>query len=113
MKTQRTAVARLGLWILAGIAAVAAGCSDEGGGSADDAPLVIEDGCQPLLGRTRSDEVSRGTCLLPYPSDFFREDAGGASRVVIRGAAKPVRAAGGDADLHDVVPMDGFSLIPT
>ena len=31
----------------------------------------------------------------------------------MRGAAKPQRSAGGAADLHDVVPMDGFSLIPT
>ncbi|MBX3224269.1 MAG: hypothetical protein KF795_27385, partial [Labilithrix sp.] len=113
MIPDRTATARCGLWILAGIAALAGGCSGEGGGSDVDAPLVIEDGCQPLLARTQADEVSRGTCLLPYPSDFYREDAAGAPRVVMRGAAKPRRAAGGDADLHDVVPMDGFSLIPT
>ncbi|MBX3208116.1 MAG: hypothetical protein KF764_23925 [Labilithrix sp.] len=113
MKTQRTATARLGVWILAGIAALAGGCSGDDGGDGEDAPLAIEDGCQALLARTQADEVSRGTCLLPYPSDFYREDVGGAPRLVIRGAAKPVRAAGGDADLHDVVAMDGFSLIPT
>ena len=107
-------VARVGLWILAGVAALSGGCSnDDGGGDASSEALVIEDGCQPLLARTRLDEASRGTCILPYPSDFYREVAGGAPRLSMRGAAKPQRAAGGGADLHDVVPMDGFSLIPT
>ena len=99
------------LWSIAVLTATASGCSD--GEAPEQAPLVIEDGCQPLLARTQRDEVSRGTCLLPYPSDFYRETSGAAPRIATRGAAKLQRAAGGVADLHDVVEMDGFSLIPT
>lgn len=100
------------LWVIAALTATAGGCSDETEATAPR-PLVIEDGCQPLLAREELDEASRGTCLLPYPSDFYRDTSAGAPRVVVRGAAKPQRAAGGTADLHDVVAMDGFSLIPT
>jgi len=101
------------LWVLAGLTAIAGGCSADAPKPADQRPLAIEDGCQPLLARTQPDEVSRGTCVLPYPSDFYRDLSGGAPRVVVRGAAKLQRAGGGNADVHDVVPMDGFSLIPT
>ncbi len=99
------------LWVIAGLTATAGGCSDDG--QAAKAPLAIDDGCQPLLARTTVDEASRGTCLLPYPSDFYRDTSGAAPRIALRGAAKPQRAAGGNADLHEVVAMDGFSLIPT
>lgn len=90
---------------------VAAGCTDSTS-NPSDGPLVLEDGCEPLLARTQVDEASRGGCLLPYPSDFYRTGTGEA-RVVLSPAAKPRRATGQVADLHEVVPMDGFSLIPT
>ena len=98
--------------MLAALTATAGGCSDDTAPAARG-PLAIEDGCQPLLARTQIDEASRGTCFLPYPSDFHRDSSGPVPRVLVRGAAKPQRAAGGNADLHDVVEMDGFSLIPT
>jgi hypothetical protein len=116
----RMTLAHLGLSFITGAAvlsgALSAGCSDDNGGAAPDTssgPLVIEEGCQPLLARTKVDEASRGTCLLPYPSDFYRETTGGTPRIVLHGAAKPQRVTGGNADLHDVVAMDGASLIPS
>ena len=91
--------------------ASASGCSEDA--ASDEAPLAIEDGCQPLLARTTVDTASRGTCLLPYPSDFYRDGSDGTTRIRTKGAAKPRRATGELADIHDVVAMDGFSLIPT
>ncbi len=79
------------------------------------APLVIPDGCQPLLAEPDG-EPTTGMCLVPYPSDFHRvADPGSATgfRLGLRGAARPRLQSGAENDLHDVVAMDGASLIPT
>jgi hypothetical protein len=81
------------------------------------APLVVEDGCQVLLAETRADELSRGRCLLPYPSDAYRVPAPEmptGHRVLLPSAAKPRRVSdGAEADPHEVYPIDGFSTAPT
>jgi hypothetical protein len=91
----------------------AASCSS----TADDpaAPLVVPDGCQPLLAEPGG-EPTTGACLVPYPSDFHRvADARSATgfRLGLRGAARPKLQSGAENDVHDVVAMDGASLIPT
>lgn len=91
----------------------AASCSDSPGVD-ERGPLAMEEGCQPLLASTRPDEVSRGWCLLPYPSDFHRVTRDGEPpRIVLPPAAKPRQRDGRLADIHEVVRMDGASLIPT
>jgi len=105
---------------LALLLAVAPGCSSSNDGAADDSgPLVIPDGCQPLL-VDRDDGThaapSNGACLAPYPSDFHRApDPTSATgfRLGLRGAARPVKPNGETADPHDVVAYDGASLVPT
>src|SRR5690349_4272602 len=73
-------------------------------------PLVIEEGCQPLLASTTRDEASRAGCLLPYPSDHHRDG----TKVALAPAARPRLAANGnEADPHAEHPPDGFSRIPT
>lgn len=70
--------------------------------------LTLSDGCQPLL--------AGQDCLLPYPSDFFREpdpSLPGGHRVETRGAAKLVTAGGESADVADWRPIDGFSRVPS
>lgn len=108
--------------VLAALAALfvllpgASGCSsaaDDGGASA---PLVVPDGCQPLLAEPTGEAPSTGACLVPYPSDFHRvADPRSATgfRLGLRGAARPRLQSGAENDVHDVVPMDGASLIPT
>jgi hypothetical protein len=95
---------------------VAAACGDSSSSSSSSGdtpppgPLVLEDGCQPLLAHPQKDEIStQGTCLLPYPSDFYLKDG----RVTLSGAAKPKKKDGGVADPHDVVAQDGASIVPT
>lgn len=94
-------------------ACLAAACSADS--AEPEAPLVVEDGCQPLLAGTAKDEVSQATCLLPYPSDFHRiADPAMPSgfRVALRGAAKPRKTDGKLADPHDGYAPDGASTIP-
>lgn len=70
-------------------------------------PLVVPEGCQPLL-------VGQD-CLLPYPSDFFRvADATTPTgfRIELSGAAKPITLAGYSADVNDWRKTDGFSPTP-
>ena len=91
----------------------ASACSSTDGEAA--APLVVPDGCQPLLAEPGA-EPTTGACLVPYPSDFHRvADARSATgfRLGLRGAARPRLQNGAENDLHDVVAMDGASLIPT
>lgn len=105
---------------LAALLAIAPGCSSSNDGAADGSgPLVIPDGCQPLL-VDRDDGThappSNGACLAPYPSDFHRApDPKSLTgfRLGLRGAARPVKPNGETADPHDVVASDGASLIPT
>lgn len=80
-------------------------CSDT---PVDEAPLVVEDGCQPLLARTEADTVSQATCILPYPSDFHREG----DRYVLRGKAQLRKKDGSLADPHAGYVTDGASTIP-
>ena len=75
---------------------------------AEEAPLVVEEGCQPLLAGTEADTVSQATCILPYPSDFHREG----DRYVLRGKAKLKKTDGTVADPHDGYVTDGASTIP-
>lgn len=73
-------------------------------------PLVVEAGCQPILADVTKDAYSaQGTCLLPYPSDFYLKNG----RLTIEGAAKPRKQDGSFADPHDVVAQDGASIVPT
>ncbi len=73
------------------------------------APLVVEDGCQPLLASTTVDATSRAPCLLPFPSDFHRNG----ERVALRGEAIPKKTTGELADPTAAVPADGFSILAT
>ena len=105
---------------LATLCALAPGCSSSNGNVADDhRPLVVPEGCQPLL-VDRDDGThaapSNGACMAPYPSDFHRApDPASATgfRLGLRGAARPVKPNGETADPHDVVAADGASLVPT
>jgi hypothetical protein len=85
--------------------AVLVSCSDT---PAEEAPLVVEEGCQPLLAGTEADTVSQATCILPYPSDFHREG----DRYLLRGKAKLHKTDGTVADPHDGYLTDGASTIP-
>lgn len=98
---------------------LAPGCTPSDGGTDATRPLVVPDGCQPLL-VDRDDGThaapSNGACLAPYPSDFHRAaDASSATgfRLGLRGAARPVKPNGETADPHDVLAVDGASLVPT
>jgi hypothetical protein len=66
-------------------------------------PLDIPADCNPLL--------AGHDCLLPYPSDFFRDPATG--RIETRGAAKLLSTDNLSADLGDWRPIYGFSRLPT
>lgn len=100
--------------VLALLTAGAGGaCSNDP--AAPEAPLVVDDGCQPLLATTARDEVSQATCLLPYPSDFHRvadPSMPTGFRVALRGAAKLHKVDGMLADPHDGYVADGASTIP-
>lgn len=88
-------------------------CADDPSGP--DAPLVVDEGCQPLLAGTSRDELSQATCLLPYPSDFHRladPSMPTGFRVAPRGSAKLRTNAGKLADPHDGYAADGASTIP-
>ena len=100
------------------LAAAAPACSEAGEseGEGDSAPLTVPDGCQPLLVDRAATPPANATCLAPYPSDFHRVAAPTSAtgfRVGLRGAARPRKPNGEQADLHDVVTMDGASLVPT
>ena len=60
-----TAVGALGA-----LGALAPGCSSSSadGGRASDGPLVVADGCQPLLAEPGEDGAA-AACLAPFPSD--------------------------------------------
>lgn len=90
------------------VLALAAVFACTSGEAAEEAPLVIEDGCQPLLAGTEADSISQATCILPYPSDFHREG----DRYVLRGKAKLRKTDGTIADPHDGYVTDGASTIP-
>lgn len=90
--------------------------SSGAGGSADAVKmpagpaLTIAEGCQPL--------APDASCLLPYPSDFFRvKDAAMPSggKTVVTGAAKLVSGDGKntDANIPGAWAPDGASLVPT
>ncbi len=107
--------AQLLLIAVAMFAIFAPACSSSSDATDDDAPLVVPDGCQPLLVDPGA-PPSTGMCLAPYPSDFHRApDARSATgfRLGLRGAARPKKPNGEDADVHDVVAVDGTSLVPT
>jgi hypothetical protein len=101
------------------LCAVAPGCTSSSDGMDATRPLVVPAGCQPLL-VDRDDGThaapSNGACVAPYPSDFYRApDPKSATgfRLGLRGAARPVKPNGETADPHDVVAVDGASLVPT
>lgn len=109
--------ARLTVAALVTLAALAPACSSSSSSDEPpvDAPLAVPDGCQPLL-VDPGDAPSTGPCLAPYPSDFHRvADARSPTgfRLGLRGAARPKKPSGEDADIHDVVAADGASLVPT
>jgi hypothetical protein len=111
----RTLARLLALGLLVLIALLAPACSSTSDSAASDAPLVVPDGCQPLLAEP-GEETATAACLAPYPSDFHRAvDASSATgfRVGLRGAARPKKPSGEDADIHDIVHVDGASLVPT
>lgn len=86
--------------------AVAIGCQGNDTSLDDDpGPFEVPDGCQPL-----ASEVS---CALPFPSDFFRVDEGGAPRLLLRGAAIPRTTKGHPADVLGSFRVDGASRVPT
>lgn len=84
---------------------------------ANAAPLAVAEGCQPLLAEPASETAPpTSVCLAPYPSDFHRvadvrTKTGFA--LGLRGAARPKRRDGKDSDPHEIVPIDGASLIPS
>jgi hypothetical protein len=99
---------------------IGAGAGGQGGGAgaagADNVKmpagpaLEVAAGCQPL--------APEASCLLPYPSDFFRvPDASmpSGARIAVTGAAKLVTGDGKnrDATLPDAWVPDGASLVPT
>jgi hypothetical protein len=100
-----------------GAAAGAGGQSGGGGAAGADnvkmpagPALDLAEGCQPL--------APEASCLLPYPSDYFRvSDAAmpSGARIVVTGAAKLVTGDGKnrDATLPDAWVPDGASLVPT
>ncbi len=107
------------LLLVALFCAVAPGCSSSNDAADATRALVVPDGCQPLLVDPDDGShapPSNGVCMAPYPSDFHRvADATSATgfRLALRGAARPVTAKGETADPHDVVEVDGASLVPT
>ena len=113
-------LARLGtatlVVLLASVATACSSTGDDSEGTDDSAPLTVPEGCQPLLVDRGAAPPANALCLAPYPSDFHRAaDATSATgfRLGLRGAARPTKPNGEQADLHDVVPMDGASLVPT
>jgi hypothetical protein len=104
----RTLLAALSLTI-----AVASGCSSSATAAA---PLVVDDGCQPLLATTSRETSTASGCLVPYPSDAYRTaDATTATgfRIALHGAAQPRTIKGAVADPHEVYASDGYSTAST
>lgn len=88
-------------------------CSSSATTADDSGPLVVPDGCQPLLAEPIAPATS--SCLAPYPSDFHRvADAASPTgfRLGLRGAARPHQANGAESDPHDIVAVDGASIVP-
>lgn len=104
------------LWALAVVVPLAAGCGASSDTPTDDAPapaqapLHLLQGCQPLLATTSAETSSKGTCLVPYPSDFYRDTSGPVPRIMTTGAAKFTRPSGVVDDPHDARVMSGFPL---
>lgn len=77
----------------------------------DDVPdgFEVPEGCQPLL--------AGADCLLPYPSDFFRDSAPelpSGHRIELQGSAKIlVASTGRSADPNEGRVFDGFSMLPS
>lgn len=70
-------------------------------------PLQLPEGCQPLM--------AGADCLLPFPSDFFRQPdptMPTGSRYAITGAARPRTEQGGIADPTLWRPAEGASRLP-
>lgn len=69
-------------------------------------PLVIADGCQPLLGGE--------ACFLPYPSDFARTAEPSSPtgfRIGFTKGSELVTMSGKSADVHARLRYDGFSTV--
>lgn len=78
-------------------------CGDDTGTPVGPKPLEITEGCNPI---GAGDE---GDCLLPYPSDEFREMASGAPLVTLPEAAQ-LRFDGVPGDPLALHRPDGFSV---
>lgn len=108
--------ARTALRALVVVLPLAAGCSTSSDAPTDGAPtpapapLQIAEGCQPLLATTSVEASTKGTCLVPYPSDFYRDTSGPTPRIMTTGAAKFTRTSGAVDDPHDARVMSGFPL---
>lgn len=73
----------------------------EGSGGEGGTSLAVPAGCNPL--------ASEGDCLLPYPSDVFRQSEG-AGFVVRYPEATWIRFEGEGIDVAARYPQDGFSV---
>ena len=74
-------------------------CSSDDGDAPGGDPLDVPEGCNPL--------AADWDCLLPYPSDYFRNDSG---IVELTEAAKLRDRFGNPFDLLSVHPADGWSF---
>jgi hypothetical protein len=80
------------------------------GGCGDDdttAPVVVEEGCNPL--------AADWHCLLPFPTDFFvvpDDSLPGGRRVVLTEQATPYTDEDKSMDFTVPHPTDGFSNLP-
>ncbi len=74
-------------------------------------PLSIPEGCNPLFVETIDETTGEiaGDCLLPFPSDLFRETVGATPRVVLPEVAQ-VPFEGTPVDLVAFHRPDGFSV---
>jgi hypothetical protein len=88
--------------------AVSSGCLSSST-DAQPAPLVVDDGCQPLLASDAHDDSSPGFCLAPYPSDFYHTG----DHIELHGNAAPLQANGKRSDPHLVFHAQGFSPVST
>ncbi|MBM4376813.1 MAG: hypothetical protein FJ095_17160 [Deltaproteobacteria bacterium] len=88
--------------LLASLLFVAA-CTDPV--EATRAPLAVPEGCNPL-GASATGEAD---CLLPYPSNFYREEGSDGAHVVLPDAALPHDTKGRAVSPTTLHPADGFS----